>query len=320
MEPELAAAMKDAAKTLTDAFTAEETRAATHAPRYVGHYSELEDYNAGISRTVLSVQANAYGTTDADNIFLAGEYGPELVVGARGSTVFPTGETQRIIDAVSEYEHQNRWIADAAVAADKVFTTEDIRVATIAPQYLTYYNDHSIKNELLYAAREEANSAALMPQYYNELGNDADIRRMPLSIQVEASGTTYADNIFLAGECGPELVVGAGGSTVFPAEEAQRIIDAISEYELQHMSLAPLFAAFQNLNSWNADVVYAESGGSGSNGGGSSPVININYDINGVGSVTELESMLKSRDDSLIETIIEVLEDRDLDSKRRAYT
>jgi len=190
MEPELAAAMKGAAKMLTNAFTAEEARAAARAPHYMGHYSEMEEYGA-VRRMPLSIQANATGTTDAENIFLAGEYGPELVVGARGSTVFPAGETQQIIEAMSEYESQT-------------------------------------------------------------------------------------------------------------------------------MANAPQLAAYQNALNRNIDAVYAESGGSGSNSNGS-PVINIKYDITGVGSVNELETMLKGRDDDLIGVIIEALDERDVDRSRRAY-
>lgn len=43
----------------------------------------------------------ATGTTDAEDIFMAGEEGPELIVGHEGATVFPTSETDRIINAVN---------------------------------------------------------------------------------------------------------------------------------------------------------------------------------------------------------------------------
>lgn len=49
------------------------------------------------------VPGHAEGTTNAEDIFVAGEEGPELIVGQSGSTVFPTSETDRIIDAVSRY-------------------------------------------------------------------------------------------------------------------------------------------------------------------------------------------------------------------------
>lgn len=46
------------------------------------------------------VQHNATGTTNADDVFIAGENGPELIVGKGGSTVFPTSETEKILNAV----------------------------------------------------------------------------------------------------------------------------------------------------------------------------------------------------------------------------
>lgn len=48
-----------------------------------------------------TVPGHAGGTTDAENIFIAGENGPELIVGKQGSTVFPTEETDRILQAIS---------------------------------------------------------------------------------------------------------------------------------------------------------------------------------------------------------------------------
>lgn len=44
-----------------------------------------------------TVPGHAGGTTDAENVFIAGENGPELIVGKQGSTVFPTEETDRIL-------------------------------------------------------------------------------------------------------------------------------------------------------------------------------------------------------------------------------
>lgn len=46
--------------------------------------------------------AYANGTTDSTDYFIAGENGPELIVGEQGSTVFPTQETDRLIDALNE--------------------------------------------------------------------------------------------------------------------------------------------------------------------------------------------------------------------------
>ena len=48
-----------------------------------------------------TVHGHANGTTDAEDVFIAGEEGPELIVGKQGSTVFPTEETDRILRAIS---------------------------------------------------------------------------------------------------------------------------------------------------------------------------------------------------------------------------
>lgn len=46
--------------------------------------------------------AYAGGTTNSTDYFIAGENGPELIVGEQGSTVFPTEETNRLIAALNE--------------------------------------------------------------------------------------------------------------------------------------------------------------------------------------------------------------------------
>lgn len=57
-------------------------------------------FTAGGASGSVKIEHNARGTTNASDIFVAGENGPELVVGKGGSTVFPTSETARIVDAV----------------------------------------------------------------------------------------------------------------------------------------------------------------------------------------------------------------------------
>ena len=54
--------------------------------------------------TTTTVPGHAGGTTDAEDVFVAGENGPELIVGKQGSTVFPTEETDKIVDALNGME------------------------------------------------------------------------------------------------------------------------------------------------------------------------------------------------------------------------
>jgi TP901 family phage tail tape measure protein len=59
--------------------------------------------NVDVNSRGAGVQHDAVGTTDSDDVFVAGEEGPELIVGKQHSTVFPTRETEKIIGALSEY-------------------------------------------------------------------------------------------------------------------------------------------------------------------------------------------------------------------------
>ena len=72
------------------------------------------------------------------------------------------------------------------------------------------------------AAESAANavSAALSSSYSG--GGSAT------TVPGHANGTTYAEDAFIAGENGPELILGKAGSTVFPADETDRIIDAVT--------------------------------------------------------------------------------------------
>lgn len=64
----------------------------------------LMDAGSATGITVTApVEHNATGTMNSADVFVAGEEGPELVVGKGGSTVFPTGETNRIVDAVRDF-------------------------------------------------------------------------------------------------------------------------------------------------------------------------------------------------------------------------
>ena len=56
--------------------------------------------------TATTVTGHANGTLSArEDVYIAGEEGPELIIGARGSEVFPTQETERILAAVNSMEN-----------------------------------------------------------------------------------------------------------------------------------------------------------------------------------------------------------------------
>lgn len=47
-----------------------------------------------------SLPGHADGTTYGENVYVAGEHGPELIIGRKGSEVFPASETAKILSAV----------------------------------------------------------------------------------------------------------------------------------------------------------------------------------------------------------------------------
>lgn len=79
--------------------------------------------------TTTTVPGHAGGTTDAEDVFVAGENGPELIIGKQGSTVFPTEETEKIIDALNGIDNT----AATSTAAPASETT-----------YNTVTDDHSV--------------------------------------------------------------------------------------------------------------------------------------------------------------------------------
>ena len=64
-----------------------------------------------------NVTGHADGTTYGEDVYLAGEYGPELIVGRRGSEVFPASETAKILNAVIN-QRENR--ADVELAPQEI--------------------------------------------------------------------------------------------------------------------------------------------------------------------------------------------------------
>lgn len=70
--------------------------------------------------------AYASGTTDSTDFFIAGENGPELIIGEQGSTVFPTSETDRLIHALNDKE-QPLTVMAKGDGTEKRDATESVR-------------------------------------------------------------------------------------------------------------------------------------------------------------------------------------------------
>lgn len=76
-----------------------------------------------------TIEGNASGTTHSADVFVAGEEGPELVVGKKDSTVFPESETEKIIDAVSRFGA----VTSGDVAAQDVTTSDSTATSVTSP-------------------------------------------------------------------------------------------------------------------------------------------------------------------------------------------
>lgn len=92
-----------------------------------------------------------------------------------------------------------------------------------------------------------------------------------VTVPGHAAGTTDAEDVFVAGENGPELIVGGGGSTVFPADETRKIIAALDNMRSQETGVylpAGNFGAdlpaIRTDNSGGERKVYLEIAGKGS--------------------------------------------------------
>ncbi len=105
-------------------------------------------------------------------------------------------------------------------------------------------------------------------------------------IRAYAEGTRYAqEGAALVGEYGPELVYMRGGETVLTAKQTSAVLSR---------------------------------GGGGS--GGARPIqLSPTYNISGSANAEELEAVLRAHDEGLRAMVLEVIEEAEADSARRAY-
>lgn len=77
--------------------------------------SHLKTAPTTTTPTATTVTGHANGTLSAqEDVYIAGEEGPELIIGARGSEVFPMQETERILAAVNSAENATNAPDDTA--------------------------------------------------------------------------------------------------------------------------------------------------------------------------------------------------------------
>ncbi len=71
--------------------------------------------------------AYANGARNSTDYFIAGENGPELIAGQQGSTVFPTNETDRLIAALNNKQQPLQIFADTNIKDNNTTTQEQVK-------------------------------------------------------------------------------------------------------------------------------------------------------------------------------------------------
>ncbi|MCR5824791.1 MAG: phage tail tape measure protein [Lachnospiraceae bacterium] len=99
MSSQAAAAAKETMSAYADEI-AKQGQAAISAAEKVAAAVSAALSKAKVSGSSGSTAKHANGTTYGEDVYIAGEAGPELIVGRRGSEVFPAAETAKILSAV----------------------------------------------------------------------------------------------------------------------------------------------------------------------------------------------------------------------------
>lgn len=118
MTDEAQKAAQDTIKAYCDAIrsmTGEAGSAAEAVANAAASHLKTEPTTTTTTPTATTVTGHANGTLSAqEDVYIAGEEGPELIIGARGSEVFPTQETERILAAVNSVENATNAPDDTA--------------------------------------------------------------------------------------------------------------------------------------------------------------------------------------------------------------
>lgn len=149
-------------------------------------------------------------------------------------------------------------------------------------------------------------SAPEKTAYYNSK-NDFYASMQAGGVSGYASGTTYADNVAVVGENGPELVTGIGGATVFPTTETDRIISAVNKIKPFHRD-APTITDFNAAKSSTSPEEYKR----------------ISLEINGGGAIsigrgTDKQQVLDVITENLRPVLLEILEEEAYEEGEGAY-
>lgn len=176
--------------------------------------------------TATTVTGHANGTLSAqEDVYIAGEEGPELIIGARGSEVFPTQETERILAAVNSVENATN------APDDTVPEPELPEVEQPAMQGLKEQEPSTATNGAELMPTEEAEPVEPLPELPSE---QAPAIELPQEQPTEATPSEPTASPLSAREPAP---------TVEPEPVAQRIAEHPAPIEAQTAPEAAILPA-----------------------------------------------------------------------------
>ena len=176
--------------------------------------------------TATTVTGHANGTLSAqEDVYIAGEEGPELIIGARGSEVFPTQETERILAAVNSVENATNAPDDTAPEPELP------EVEQPAMQRLKEQEPSTATNGAELMPTEEAEPVEPLPELPSE---QAPAIELPQEQPTEATPSEPTASPLSAREPAP---------TVEPEPVAQRIAEHPAPIEAQTAPEAAILPA-----------------------------------------------------------------------------
>lgn len=201
------------------------------------------------------------------------------------------------------------------ISANKAIRDMDIsdEAKISATNTMTSYAD-AIRNAGANATQKAREIASEVQRILNGISTTVTINASgSVKIGKHAKGTMQAEEAYIAGEAGAELILDHPGATVFPASETNRIINAVQEYQSAKniWSIPAAVSSFTPM-----DIVSAVPAASG----GASYVISISpqYTINS-SSNEGLKQILEEHDEGLRDYIVEVIEGEVADRERRVF-
>ena len=176
--------------------------------------------------TATTVTGHANGTLSAqEDVYIAGEEGPELIIGARGSEVFPAQETERILAAVNSAENATNAPDDTAPEPELP------EVEQPAMQGLKEQEPSTATNGAELMPTEEAEPVEPLPELPSE---QAPAIELPQEQPTEATPSEPTASPLSAREPAP---------TVEPEPVAQRIAEHPAPVEAQTAPEAAILPA-----------------------------------------------------------------------------